>query len=289
MSKQDLEIQWLRTFLSVAHTGSMTASSLHLNRSQSAISMHIKKIEDVLGTRVFNRETKNIQLTSAGHELIRYADTILKIHAQAIHHVSGNEQRGKVSLGIPDDYASYYLSSILRAFSQRYPKIEISLICEPSSQLIPKIESGELDVAIITRDDHSRGIFLISEPLIWAGTAAALILDGGPLPVAMYEFGSEARKKITHILNTMPDGYRVIYNSPYIAGQIAVAESGLAISVLTRCCAPAHLILPVSDILPDLPVLDIAVVRSEFQKENLIANLLVDEIIDTFKRHHWLI
>ncbi|MFZ4834511.1 LysR family transcriptional regulator [Rouxiella sp. Mn2063] len=283
MAKKDLEIQWLRTFISVVHSGSMTASSRHLSRSQSAISMHIKNIEEVLGTTVFNRETKSIQLTPAGHELMKYADSILKIHAQAIHHVSGNEQRGKISLGIPDDYASYYLPSILRSFTQRYPQVEISLLCEPSSQLLPKIDSGELDVAIITRDSPSRGIFLTSEPLVWAGTMAAIRLEHAPLPVAMYEFGSEARKKITHILDALPGGYRVMYNSPYIAGQIAVAESGLAVSVLTRCCAPAHLIMSPHNALPDLPVLDIAVVSSERQKENIIATLLIEEIITTFK------
>jgi len=246
--------------------------------------MHIKNIEEVLGTQVFSRETKSIQLTPAGHELMKYADSILKIHAQAIHHVSGNEQRGKISLGIPDDYASYYLPSILRSFTQRYPQVEISLLCEPSSQLIPKIDSGELDVAIVTRDNPERGIFLTSEPLVWAGTMTAILLENSLLPVAMYEFGSQARKKITQILDALPAGYRVMYNSPYIAGQIAVAESGLAVSVLTRCCAPAHLLMSPHIALPDLPVLDIAVVSSELQKENVIATLLIEEVIATFKK-----
>jgi len=75
-----------------------------------------------------------------------------------------------------------------------------------------------------------------------------------------------------------------MYNSPYIAGQIAVAESGLAVSVLTRCCAPAHLLMSPHIALPDLPVLDIAVVSSELQKENVIATLLIEEVIATFKK-----
>jgi len=284
MAKKDLEIQWLRSFLSVVHCGSMTAASLRQNRSQSAISMHIKNIEEILATAVFNRESKHIQLTPAGYELVRYAEGILKLHAQAIQHVCGSEQNGKVSLGIPDDYATYYLPSILQSFTQRYPKVEISLLCEPSSLLLPKIDNGELDVAIITRDSTQRGVFLTSEPLVWAGLLSALPQDSAPLPVAMYEFGSEARKKVTQRLNTLPGGYRVMYNSPYIAGQIAVAESGLALSVLTRCCAPAHLVMPQNTLLPELPVLDIAVVSSELQQENLISHLLVDEIINIFRK-----
>lgn len=288
MAKKDLEIQWLRSFLSVIHTGSMTAASVHQNRSQSAISMHIKNIEEVLASQVFNRETKNIQLTATGHELVKYAESILALHAQAIDQVCGSEQNGKVSLGIPDDYATYYLPSILREFTQRYPKVEISLLCEPSSLLLPKIDRGELDVAVITRDTAYRGVFLTSEPLVWVGKLATLPLDSAPLPVAMYEFGSEARKKVTECLNALPGGYRVMYNSPYIAGQIAVAESGLALAVLTRCCAPTHLILPKNSLLPELPVLDIAVVKSELVQENLIANLLADEIINTFKNEPFI-
>jgi len=283
MASSDLEIQWLRTFSSVAQSGSMTVSSHQLCRSQSAISMHIKNIEETLGVLVFNREARKLSITPAGQELLLYADTILRVHAQAVHALTGPVRYGRVSLGIPDDYASCYLPLILKAFTQQYPVVEITLFCEPSSVLIPKIESGILDVAVVTQDHPQRGIRLTSEPLVWTGLFAGNLSEHEPLPVAMYEFGSEARKKITAVLDTLPGGYRIMYNSPYVAGQIAAAESGTAIAVLTRCSVPAHLNIIRHSTLPELPLLDIAVIRSESQPENLNAGSLVDTIVALFR------
>jgi DNA-binding transcriptional LysR family regulator len=244
--------------------------------------MHIKKIEASLGARVFSRDSRSLRLTSIGQELLRYANTILRVHSQAIHALTGPVQSGKVSLGIPDDYASSYLPLILRAFTQKYPAVEITIYCEPSSLLIPKIESGFLDVAIITQDNSQRGVKLTSEPLVWTGLITEDLSFDEPLCVAMYEFGSEARRKILAALDTLPCGYRIIYNSPYVTGQIAAAKSGIAVAVLTKCSVPDELNILHYSYLPDLPSLDVSVIWSKHCTESLNTGLLVDEIIELF-------
>ncbi|MCA5925923.1 hypothetical protein LES60_04505 [Pectobacterium brasiliense] len=160
-----------------------------------------------------------------------------------------------------------------------YPSIELSLLCEPSSFLIPKIDAGELDVAIVSQDHPERGIWLVSMPLVWVGNLVNAESElPVPLPVAMYEFGSEARKNLLKTLEKMPGGYRIIYNSPYIAGQIAAAESGMAMTVLTECCVPEKLNISHNKALPVLPIHELAVVRSVSSTANEIVSLLVDEI-----------
>lgn len=283
MKNEDLEIQWLRTFMTIVKKGSMTAASEHLCRSQSAISMHIHKLEDVLAVRLFSRETKKLSLTAAGHELLSYAEKLLLLHSQAKSAISGSELRGKVSLGIPDDYASAYLPEILRFFSQQYPAVELSLFCEPSSLLLPKIDAGMLDIAIVTRDTPDRGHLLTREPLVWVGYFPESALADTPLPVAMYEFGSEARKQITKSLEQVSQGYRIMYNSPYIAGQIAVAKSGLALAILTRCSVPEGMKIMKSDALPALPVLDVVIVKSSHCAEDHPASRLADIVIEMFR------
>lgn len=279
MREHDLEIQWLRSFQTVAETGSMTASAERLCRSQSAISMHIKKIEDLLERKVFFREVRRLTLTPAGKDLLSYSDQILRTHSLALSALKQKAPHGHVSLGIPDDYAARYLSPLLRTFSQKYPGIELSLLCEPSSSLIPKIDAGELDVAIVSQDRPDRGVWLASIPLVWVGNLANTQGDlPEPLPVAMYELGSEARKNLLKALEKMPGGYRIVYNSPYIAGQIAAAESGMAMAVLTKCCVPEKLNISNHQGLPDLPVHQLAVVRSKITETNEIISLLVDEI-----------
>lgn len=278
MLERDLEIQWLRSFQSVAHTGSMTKSAAALNRSQSAISMHIKNIEEALGKQIFHREIRKLTLTPVGLELQMHADKILQAHAAALQAITGHARTGHVSLGIPDDYATRHLPAILRAFTQKYPGIEVTLVCEPSSTLLPKIDAGELDVAIATPDHAGRGIRLASEPLVWIGILPDDTDFSRPLPVAMYEFGSQVRKKVTAALEKLPGGYRVVYSSPYIAGQIAAAESGMALAVLIKSIVPPHLNIVRHPALPALPVMDIAVVKSRTTSSGDIAQLLVDEI-----------
>ncbi len=282
MAHDDLEIQWLRTFLTVIKKGSMLAASEQLCRSQSAISMHIRKLENVLAVRLFSRDTRKLSLTAAGHELVGYAEKLLLLHSQAKSALKISELRGKVSLGIPDDYASAYLPAILTSFSRHYPAVELNLICEPTSLLLPRIDAGTLDVAIVTRDVPDRGHFLSREPLVWIGYFPEGAIGNSPLPVAMYEFGSEARKKITGSLEKVKHGYRIMYNSPYIAGQIAVAQSGLALAVLTQCSVPDGMKIINSEELPELPVLDMAIVNGAHCTDEHPAIHLTDLVIDMF-------
>ncbi|RPD94276.1 LysR family transcriptional regulator [Candidatus Pantoea deserta] len=279
MKDRNLEISWLKTFVTVAHTGSMTQATELLYRSQSAISMHIKNIEETLGRKVFNRDIRRLSLTPAGKELLHHAQKILGVYSEAMQSLIGSDVRGTLSLGLPDDFVKQYLPGLLRSFSEKYPFIEISLICEPSLSLIPKIESGELDVAVVTRDRPDRGHFLFSEPLVWTGSETCNLLDRSPLPVAMYEYGSEARKKVLQALDALESGYRVVYSSPYIAGQIAAVESGMAVAVLTRCSVPEHLTVLRSSRLPAMPALDVVVFASQQSANKSLASLLVQEVI----------
>lgn len=238
----------------------------------------------MLERKVFYRQVRRLTLTPAGKDLFGYADKILRTHAVALNTLKQKAQQGHVSLGIPDDYAARYLSPLLRTFSQKYPGIEISLLCEPSSSLIPKIDDAELDVAIVSQNRPDRGTWLVSVPLVWIGNLikAEPVLPE-PLPVAMYEFGSEARRNLLEALEKMPGGYRIVYNSPYIAGQIAATESGMAMAVLTECCVPEHLSPSGHESLPPLPVHEVAVVRSERSMNNEIVNLMIDEIVKTVR------
>lgn len=279
MRDRNLEISWLKTFVTVAHTGSMTQATERLFRSQSAISMHIKNIEETLGRKVFNRDVRRLTLTPAGRELLQHAQKILGVYSDAMQSLIGSDIKGTLSLGIPDDYANRYLPLVLRSFTEKYPSIEVSLICEPSLTLIPKIEANELDVAIITRDKPDRGAFLFSEPLVWTGSENYYLLDKTPLPIAMYEYGSEARRKVMEALGQLTGGYRVVYSSPYVAGQVAAVESGMAIAVLTQCSVPEHLTVLRSPDLPSMPSLDLAVVTSEQSANKSLSKLMAEEII----------
>ncbi|PHQ75791.1 MAG: LysR family transcriptional regulator [Shewanella sp.] len=284
MSELNLEISWLRSFVTVAKTGSMTEAAKILYRSQSAISMHIKNIEDTLGRAVFSRGSRRLSLNASGQELLVHAQKILYVYRNSMRELMGSDVQGHISLGIPDDYAMAYLPALLSIFSEKYPSIEITLCCEPSSQLIPKIAANELDIAVITQDKVDRGEPLFSEELVWVGKPSQQIWNRSPLPVAMYEFGSQARAKIVDKLESLSFGYRIVYNSPNIAGQLAAVESGMAIAVLTRCSVPAHLQVLNNSRLPKLPALDVGVITSQAVTKESLVHLLYDEIVSILKK-----
>ncbi len=123
-----------------------------------------------------------------------------------------------------------------------------------------RFKLGMLDVAIVTRDKPGRGEFLFSEQLVWTGAENSKIREDRCLSVAVYEYGSKARKKVITALEQLPCGYRIAYSSPYVAGQIAAVESGMAVAVLTRGSVPESLKIINSEQLPTSPSLDVVVI-----------------------------
>lgn len=241
MASPDLQIDWLRCFVAVVDAGSLTAATGEIHRSQSAVSMQIRKLEDALGHRLLDRGTRGLQLTSEGQSLLGYARRILDLEAEAKAGLGGEQLTGRIRLGVPDDYAAKYLTPVLRRFAPRHNGVEIELVCEQSPALIPRVAAGDLDLALISRDGPRRGTLLFHEPLAWVGSPQFELWQRDPLPVAVYEEASPARRSALHTLARQGRRYKLVYNSSSLAGQIAAVESGLAIAVLTQCSVPGHL------------------------------------------------
>lgn len=287
MARQDLQIDWLQAFVAVVGCGSLTAAAVGLARSQSAVSMQIKKLEAAVGRPLLLRGPRHLSLTPAGEELLGYARKLLRVHGDALLALGGVRLEGTVSLGIPDDYALGYLTPLLNDFASRQPAVEVNLVCEPSTQLIPKVESGELDVAVVTRDRPRRGELLFREELVWVGNARQETWRQTPLPIAVYEAGSQARSRILKSLEALGRDYRVVYNSPSVAGQLAVAQSGAALGGLSRCCVPASLqVLGASQGLPGLPMLEVVVMRSRAPASPALVEALHEQVLQTLRRDY---
>ena len=238
---RDLQIDWLRCFLAVVDTGSLTGAAAEVNRSQSAVSMQIQKLEAAAGRTLLLRGPRQIALTPDGQALLGYARRMIDLQAEAQGALQVEALTGRVRLGVPDDYAARYLTPALRRFAPRHGGVEIELACEQSTLLIPRVARGELDLALVSRDHARRGTLLFHESLVWVGSPQFELWRRDPIPIAVYEDGSLARRNALHTLALAGRRHRVVYNSSSLAGQIAAVESGLAVAVLTQCSAPAHL------------------------------------------------
>jgi len=284
MATPDLQIDWLKCLVAVVDAGSLSGAAQEIHRSQSAVSMQIKKLEAALGHRLLDRGPKKLQLTAEGQTLLGYARRMLDLHGQAQVALQGEALSGRVRLGVPDDYAARYLTPVLRRFAPRHMGVEIELSCEQSTSLIPRVAKGDLDLALVSRDHGRRGTLLFHEPMVWVGSPQFELWRRDPLPIAVYEDASLARRSAITSLARQGRRYRVVYNSSSLAGQIAAVDSGLAVAVLTQCSAPEHLqVLGAEQGLGPLEPMEVAVYRSRESRGSQAVDSLHGLLVRTLR------
>ena len=145
-----IDIDQLRTFIAIAETGSFTRAADVVHKTQSAVSMQMKRLEERLARPIFARDGRASKLTEDGERLLDYARRIVKLNMEALAAFSDAELTGRVRMGVPDDYADRYLPEIMARFARTYPAVELTVTCEPSVDLIEQINTNDLDLAIVT-------------------------------------------------------------------------------------------------------------------------------------------
>ncbi|MDH1293565.1 LysR substrate-binding domain-containing protein [Comamonas terrigena] len=284
MALRDLQIDWLHCLVAVVDAGSLSAATVQLHRSQSAVSMQLKKLEDAVGHRLLERGARRLELTEQGRTLLGYARRMLDLQTEAQAALQPAVLSGRVRLGVPDDYAATYLTPVLRRFAPRHSGVEIELNCEQSTALIPRVERGELDLALISRDHARRGRLLFHEPMVWVGSPLLELWRRDPLPIAVYEDISLARRGAIHALALQGRRYKVVYHSSSLAGQLAAVESGLAVAALTQCSAPAQLqVLGREQGLGPLAPMQVAAYRSKASRGNAAVDELERLLVQTLR------
>src|SRR5437879_6530271 len=170
-----IDIDQLRTFIAIAEAGSFTRAADVVHKTRSAVSMQMKRLEERLGRPIFARDGRASKLTEDGERLLDYARRIVKLNVEALAAFSDAELTGRVRLGVPDDYADRYLPEIMARFSLAYPGAELTVICEPSVDLIERVDANDLDLAIITHMEGSRPSETFrSERLLWVTSSRHL-------------------------------------------------------------------------------------------------------------------
>lgn len=281
---RDLQTDWLKCFVAAVDAGSLSAAAPEIHRSQSAVSMQIRKLEAAVGRRLLLRGPRRLELTHDGQVLLGYARRLLDLHAEAQSALQDEPVTGVVRLGVPDDYASRYLTPVLKRFAPRHGGVEIQLDCEQSTALIPRVARGDLDLALVSRDHARRGTLLFHEPMAWVGSAQFDVWSRSPLPIAVYEPASLARRSAIESLALQGRPYKVVYNSSSLAGQIAAVESGLAVAALTLCSAPAHLrVLGPEHGLGPLAPMEVAVYRSRASRSSRAVDSLHRMLVQTLR------
>ena len=145
-----LDTDQLRSFLAIVDSGSFTRAAERINKTQSAVSMHMRRLEEQLGVALFVKQGRGAKLSAEGERLIDFARRIMQVEASAMAALSRKGLKGHVRLGMPDDYAEVFLADILTRFGRRHPQVEISVVCENSIELAAQVRDGALDIATVS-------------------------------------------------------------------------------------------------------------------------------------------
>lgn len=236
----ELETDLLRTFVAIADAGGFTRAAQRIHRTQSAVSMQMKRLEENIGRALFQREGRQVVLTHEGEMLLSYARRILKLQEEALTTLTAPDLAGLIRVGTPDDYVLRFLPGVLSRFAHAYPQVQVEVHCEPSTRLEAAIASDELDLALITREPQlPQDRILRQEPAVWATSARHFVHEREPLPLALFQKGCIFRQWAMAALDRLGRPYRVAYVSPSLAGIQAVVSAGLAVTVLGRSILPA--------------------------------------------------
>ncbi len=229
-----LDTDQLRSFLAIVDCGSFTKAAERVHKTQSAVSMHIRRLEEQLGCALFVKQGRGAKLTAEGESLIDFARRIIQVEAGAVAALSRKGLRGSVRLGIPDDYAELFLAEVLARFNRRHPLVEVSATCEASQDLAAQISAGALELALVTYHDGLRGFELLrEEPLVWAAAERFRIEAGQPVPLALCSSGSCVwRRAADEALAAAPRATRGLFFSKNFSAIGSVVRAGLAVTPL---------------------------------------------------------
>lgn len=277
-----LDIDQLRTFIAIADTGSFTRAAEVVNKTQSAVSMQMKRLEERLERPVFARDGRASKLTEDGQRLLDYARRIVKLNVETLAAFSDAALSGRVRLGVPDDYADRYLPDIMARFSRVYPAVELSVICEPTVDLLERIDANELDLAIVTNCYSKRPSETFrNERLLWVGSARHSAHAEEPLPLALGRPTCAWRRIACERLDAIGRRYRLLYSSSNVGAVAAAVLAGLAVSVLPESgLRPGMRVLSSNDGFPELPSCRIGLVRNAHETSAL-ADALAEHIVSS--------
>jgi DNA-binding transcriptional LysR family regulator len=256
-----LELDVMKTFVAIAETGNFTTAAEAVFRTPSAVSMQIKKLEEILKVSLFRRDARSVTLTHHGEILLSYAKRMISLNNEAVSRFIMPEMSGIVRLGAPDDIGELMLPGILRHLSDAWPQLAIDVTIDSSANLHRGVEEGRLDLALYNflnavRADPSEKV--MTEKLVWVGKRHGQAHLKTPLPISVWDSGCSWRTIALERLAESKIDFRIAYFCGSHMGQTAAIRADIAIAPLARFLVQDDMIvLGERDGLPDLGTYDI--------------------------------
>jgi len=229
-----IDHELLRVFVAVVDYGGFTAAAQVLNRTQAAVSLQIKRLEESLDVALLEHPRRAVQLTPYGEMLLDYARRMLALNDEALSVVRSNELFGRVRIGATNNYASGILPPLLARFYSQHPEIQIELHTGVAADMEKKL-GGTFDLIInLYRRGEGEGVLIDRQQPIWVGAKDGTAHLRDPLPLALLPHGSLFRQLALETLNAQGRRWHLAQESTNIAAIEAAVAAGLAVAVFHR-------------------------------------------------------
>lgn len=236
---QTLDSDLMRSFLAVADSGSVTIAAARLYRTQSAVSLQIKRLEDSLGQPLFARQARGVTLTPRGEQLLPYARRVVALLDEAAIALREKPLQGPVRVGIPDEYSGTVLPRALAAFDERHDGVEVSVRVDHSSAQMQALEADEIDLAVIYDWEYvQEGEVLCIDPTVWVTSITHQQHLRRPVPVAVYFKSDWSREFAEGGLSRQRIDWRPAWSCDMAGGFRVAVLNGMAVAPLSRSTIP---------------------------------------------------
>ena len=272
----------LKSFVAIAEIGTFGKAAATVNRTQSALSLQIKKLGAQLGCELFDRTNRRVALTPQGEIFLGYAKRIIQLQWEAFSCLREPDVEGEIRFGTPEDFATHYLPNVLSNFRHHHPRVQLNVACDLTLNLIDGFHRGEYDVILAKRDPQrvKGGTKVWREPLVWAAADGyqpeeqlSLVLSPRP---CIY------RARALAALDRTKRSWHISYTSPSLAGTLAAVKAGLGITVLPAHMIPAG-IHPIRKgaKLPQLADAELALIKKD--ELSKVAEMFAEHIVQSLE------
>lgn len=245
-----LDLELLRSFVSVVEAGGFTRAGERVHRTQSTVSQQIKRLEEDVGQVLLHRDGKDVRPTEAGERLLSYARRLLSLAEEARDVLRQPEGEGAIRLGIPEDFAAYRLTKLLGAFSRSHPRLRLDVRADQSKHLARDLERGELDLALYKREAGAKDAIAVwPERVHWVTSKSHPVDVNVPsVPLIGFPLGCIYRAGAIHALESAGRAWHTAYTSSSLAGIQAAVAAGMGLSILSEMAIQSdHRVLTAKD------------------------------------------
>jgi DNA-binding transcriptional LysR family regulator len=257
---RNLDIGLLRTLIAIDQYGSFARAAERIGRSESAVSLQLKRLEELIGAPLFHRVGRKMEFTDAGQTLLSYARQLIEINDRALTVSSGRDVEGVVRLGVTADFVETWLPPALARFARSHPGVRVETTVGRPPALMAALSDGGLDLAVsFAAGEASAARWSATLPMTWIGPREFKRAPGEPVRLAVFDPPCLFRAAATAALDADGIPWTIAFTSPSLAGLWAAVNAGLGVTVRTPAGLPPHLLpLRSPSVLPSLPNVTLA-------------------------------